>query len=341
MGIIRSIKTIEDLAQLPDDELVKCLAALRGAISDAKRQHAVAVREQLLASTSRVAFHTFSWRPVSTAKQPPAKIGPETPISDLPLRPSALRALREKHVICLEDLSAVSEQELLRAKAIGSKTLERLRERLKAIDLDFMPNPDLRRRSLDESKAVRALPVESRATVLHGLADEAPLSSLGLRNRTLSHALRLGFATMGDLRRATPAVLTGAFGKLECKEIYRQMLATGRAFLEPAPELELWRHGLLDRDELAIPSDPTTAVADLRPWLGAACIQLQRRGLGTLGALQEVAAQGMLAEFSGIGEGTAERVLAFLRQVGPDPVEDRLATGLEQTGGLWKDRETG
>lgn len=333
MGIIRSIKTIEDLAQLPDDELVKCLTALRGAIVETKRQHAIAVRQQLLAPVSRVAFPTFSWRAPEADNQAPAIIGPETPIADLPLRPSARRALHDRHVICVEDLSAVSEQELLRAKAIGAKTLGRLREMLKTIGLDFMPNPHPRRRSFEESKAVRALPVESRATVLHGLGDEAPLSSLGLRNRTLSRALRLGFATLGDLRGTSPSVLASDFGRSECREIYAHIRATGRAFLEPASEVELWRHGLVDRDELAIPSDPATPIADLRPWLGAACKALQQRGIATLDALQQAAAQGVLSEVSGIGQRTAKRVLSFLKQVDVEPVDDAPPTSLEQAVG--------
>ncbi|MDM0105719.1 hypothetical protein QTH97_12290 [Variovorax sp. J22R24] len=137
------IQTVDDLAQLPDDELLPCLGALRSAIHEAKRQHAEALRERLIPESSTFAFHSFNWRPRGAQRfNIPIQLSPETPIDELSVRASARDALKELSIFCIEDLSAISEQELLKEVAIGPKTLGRLREVLSRVGLDFLPNPN-------------------------------------------------------------------------------------------------------------------------------------------------------------------------------------------------------
>ena len=135
------IRSVDDLAQLPDDELLPCLGALRSAIHEAKRRHAAALRDQQIPQDSVFAFTTFNWRPRGAQRlNLPIQLKPETPIDEISVRASARDALKELSIFCIEDLSAISEQELLKEDAIGPKTLGRLREVLTRVGLDFLPN---------------------------------------------------------------------------------------------------------------------------------------------------------------------------------------------------------
>jgi hypothetical protein len=175
----RTIQSVDDLAQLPDAELLACVGALRAAIVEAKRRHAMALRERAIPMGSPFAFPTFEWRPKGPQRLDlPTQLRPDTPIDEIPVRASARGVLRELRIFCIEDLSAISEQELLQEDAIGAKTLCRLREILTRVGLDFLPNPNIGPRAQERSKAVPALRSEDRAPAPRGLADSAPVSSL-------------------------------------------------------------------------------------------------------------------------------------------------------------------
>lgn len=136
-----TIRTVEDLAQLPDAELLACFGALRTAIHEARRQHADALRESLIPSGSRFEFASFDWRPRGSQRfNMPAQLSPETPIGEISMRSAARDALKNLSIFCIDDLSAISEQELLNEEAIGAKTVGRLREALARVGLDFLPN---------------------------------------------------------------------------------------------------------------------------------------------------------------------------------------------------------
>lgn len=138
-----TIRSVDDLAQLPDDELLACLGALRSAIQQAKRQHAAAARSRIGSEAAPFAFFSFDWRPRGAQRlDMPTHLGPETPIDEVPVRASAREALKQLNIVCVEDLSAISEQELLHEEAIGAKTVGRLREILGRVGLDFLPDPD-------------------------------------------------------------------------------------------------------------------------------------------------------------------------------------------------------
>ncbi|MDM0002311.1 hypothetical protein QTI24_27155 [Variovorax sp. J22P240] len=137
-----TIRSVGDLAQLPDDELLACLGRLRAAIHEAKRKHAAARREARIPADKAFEFHTFEWRPKGPQRlAAPSKLSPQTPIEEIPVRASAREALSELNIFCVDDLSAISEQELMMKQAIGAKTLNRLREVLACVGLDFLPNP--------------------------------------------------------------------------------------------------------------------------------------------------------------------------------------------------------
>lgn len=137
----RTIRTVDDLAQLPDAELLACFGALRTAIHEARRQHADALRESLIPRNSPFEFQSFDWRPRGSQRfNMPAQLSPETPIDEITMRSGARDALKNLSIFCIDDLSAISEQELLNEEAIGSKTVGRLREALARVGLDFLPN---------------------------------------------------------------------------------------------------------------------------------------------------------------------------------------------------------
>jgi Bacterial RNA polymerase, alpha chain C terminal domain len=138
----RTIQSVSDLAQLPDDELLGCIGALRAAIHEAKRRHAIA-RRQDPAMDSRFTFTSFDWSPRGVQRlSTPVRLTPATPIDEISVRASAREALKELNIFCIEDLAEISEQELLKEEAIGPKTLARLREILARVRLDFLPNPN-------------------------------------------------------------------------------------------------------------------------------------------------------------------------------------------------------
>jgi hypothetical protein len=158
-----TIRSVDDLAQLPDDELLACLAALRTAIHEAKRQHAAAFREHQPADRPAFSLHSFDWRPRGAQRlDMPAQLSPETPIDEIPVRASARDALKNLSIFCIDDLSAISEQELLQEEAIGAKTIGRLREFLGRVGLDFLPDPDGADRAQSQQRIVATLPPNAR-----------------------------------------------------------------------------------------------------------------------------------------------------------------------------------
>lgn len=308
----RTIRDLSDLAAVPESELGDCLRALRDDIRRARARHDRAVRNGLVPANSAFAYDGFTWRRRTQEVDASLTLHRETPIGALPLRPSAKRQLRELRVLCLDDLTAISEDELLRMPDVGRGTLSQLREWLNVLGLGFMPPVDADRRHQEQSRAIRSLEPEQRGRAVMGLADSAPVSQLGLRPQTLNRALSNGHATVGDLRALTLRTLSIKYGKSQVREICAALSATGTGLRCKPTDVEMWRCGALELSELVQPDSPSTPVADLEPWLGAAVRHLERHGVRTLGELQALAGCGRLAEVPGIGAATAERVLAKL-----------------------------
>ncbi|MDM0109067.1 DNA-directed RNA polymerase subunit alpha C-terminal domain-containing protein [Variovorax sp. J22R24] len=135
-----TFRSIDDLAQLDDRALAICLRRLRTAISEARHRHAVALQQGLLSRGSTFSFSSFTWRPDQSGligRTEP--LHASTPIDDLGLRMRAVETLKELHVFLIEDLSAISEEELKTREAIGSRTLMVLRDALARTGLAFLP----------------------------------------------------------------------------------------------------------------------------------------------------------------------------------------------------------
>ena len=333
----RTFRTIADLAKVPEAELTACLASLHRGLVEARRQHAAALREGLIAPDAPFEFEAFTWKPKGGRSASTSVIaeglGPETPIRELPVRPRVQFVLHQRNIFCLEDLSAISEHELLCGDGVGVKTVGRLREMLAAIGLAFQPNPDARGRAFEESRSLRAMPEPCRAEALLGLADDAPLSHLALRPMTMRRAQRAGFKTVGELRSLNPPNLAGRFGPSERREIYERLIETGRVFREAYPPSDLWRYGLIDRASMTFPVDPETPLVEVRPWLGGA-YRVLKRHFRELGALRVAAECGQLSDISGIGPHTARQLAAVLGI--QQPATATAAEGAPPQNELWK-----
>ena len=137
----RRIESVQDLAQLPPEELLPCLRALRGAIGEARRKRAEDRREGRVAADAPLSFPAFDWYPRGSRRVSlPARIDPSTPIDEIPIRSGARAALKSLGIFYLEDLSAITERELLVKESIGRHTAGLLREVLLRVGLDFLPN---------------------------------------------------------------------------------------------------------------------------------------------------------------------------------------------------------
>jgi len=137
-----TIRSVNDLAQLPDEQLLGCLKALRAAIHRDKRAHAASVRARRIPSDRPFVFESFDWFPRGAQRWDVAQVEPQTPVEELLVRAGARDALKRLHIFCLEDLSAITERELLDEQAIGVKTVARLRETLVRAKLDFLEDPE-------------------------------------------------------------------------------------------------------------------------------------------------------------------------------------------------------
>ncbi|MDM0084854.1 DNA-directed RNA polymerase subunit alpha C-terminal domain-containing protein [Variovorax sp. J31P179] len=129
---MNTITTLNDLAQLPDGELVACLSGIRAAIHKAKQAHAKAQAEGR--APPPVHLPAYVWRARPSSHRKPR---PDMPIDDLGMRVSISSALKELGIVYLEDLAEIDEQELLGHDAIGVRTVARLRDALQQAGLGF------------------------------------------------------------------------------------------------------------------------------------------------------------------------------------------------------------
>lgn len=309
----RVIRTVADLAQLGEDELANCLKALRCAIQERKRIHAAALSAGDLAPGTPLEFNEFSWRPTDRNRMIGASgYSADSPIADLPLRHQVKRALLERNIYCLEDLSEMTEFELRRLKDAGVMTVERVRELLAEVDLDFKAETEPARAASLRSRALRKMTPARRAEVLQGMGDEESIARLGLRDGTLKRAMAHKIMTIGDLRRMTPRSIAHGFGRNEGRELLAALEATGTGLKSDPGQLELWRLGLMRPEQLVRPESPTTPVEELAPWINFAITPLKKAGISTLGALVERAKPNGLVGIRGLGMTHRARILEFL-----------------------------
>ena len=83
-----TISTLNDLAQLPDSELVACLSGIRSAIHRAKRAHADA-HAAGQKEARPFSLISYEWRPRQSSRLGP-RPRPDMPIDELGLRVSKI-----------------------------------------------------------------------------------------------------------------------------------------------------------------------------------------------------------------------------------------------------------
>ena len=302
------IESLADLARVPTSQLSRCLKALGQDLSRKRAQHLDGVSARLLPDKP-FTYPGFTWNPpLSPRHAEPIGLKPETPIRHLPVRPSARIRLEDLNVYCLEDLSAISEGEVARERDIGQTTVDKLRGWLHQIGLAFLPHPNPVRQRHFRSRVLRSLPPEALAEARDGLPDDAELAQLGLRSRTLSRATLKGYDFVGQLRNLRPRDLAIEFGKMEARELFQALKATGVSLKSDPSSLELWRCGLVDRENIERPTAAATPIQELEPWLGAAVNNLHDHGARTLGEAQTLARADSLAQVHGIGASRARHL---------------------------------
>ncbi|MFK4706024.1 DNA-directed RNA polymerase alpha subunit [Roseateles asaccharophilus] len=307
------IRTVADLAALSDVELQQCLLGLCAAIQARRRAHANAVAAGGLPADAQLDFDEYVWKPAEKRRNDwDQDFERTTAIADLPIRRRAVHQLIELRILAVEDLSAISERELLAVKDMASTTVTRLRELLHSLGLDFAEHPDPATAEYARNAALRRLPEEQLRASRAGLTDDAPVSRLGLRNSTLERTKRAGLQTLGELREASLRDLTVRLGRQELREVVVALQETGAGLrCNPTP-LELWRAGVLELGDLEQPADESASVLDLQPWVGAVAESLHAAGIRTLGELRSAAAAGQLRTLRGVGAHSEDRLLQFL-----------------------------
>ncbi|MDM0026711.1 hypothetical protein [Variovorax saccharolyticus] len=143
------------------------------------------------------------------------------------MRSAAREALRNLSIFCIDDLSAISEQELLNEEAIGAKTVGRLREVLARVGLDFLPNatalPNPARRAASAAAASAPSPAGARPPFVEvgRLLDEPPRPA---RDTSVSESMDwMGlYAYPSQLSRLQP----GDAGVFVCPPAWRGRLGT-------------------------------------------------------------------------------------------------------------------
>ena len=312
-GSVRIIRTVSDLARLSDVELVKCVKAMRGAIAARKRAHEDAIAIGGLPSDAHFVFEEFQWKPNDDAESKwEAQHTRETPIRELPIRTRARHQLQALHVLCLEDLSAISERELMSCRDLGPTSIIRLRAALQLVGLDFAEHPNLETAEYVRNQRLRRLTGDELKLARANLPDHAPVTRLGLKGPTVERAKRAGWTTLGKLREATPRDLTICFGSRGVREVIAALNETGVGLKCAPTPLELWRAGAVDAADLSRPDADDTTIAELRPWVGAIVGQLAAAGIPTLGALRAAADSGQLKQCRGVGAHGFERLMGFL-----------------------------
>lgn len=317
----REIRSLNDFLDVPEEELQACLAGLKDAIHRIKAHQAALLRDGH--PEERIRFDAFTWEPLAKRRLEPGSIQGATPLKALALKPRVRHVLSLLNIYCLEDLTEISESELIREPSVGRTTVARLREALQAIGMDFKPNPNPVGAMYDRNRALGKIPVEQRA---NSLSDASHLSELGLRTTTLSRMLSRDITLVGDLRTQSLRSLNTHFGKAQVKEILSVLDRAGLPLINQPSQLDLWRSGLLSAGEVRIDTSRKGTVLNLAPWIGWACAKnLEAHGVRTVGELLKAAKSGELRKSKGVGKGTEARVKRTLSERGLLPQEETPA----------------
>ncbi|MDM0022644.1 hypothetical protein [Variovorax saccharolyticus] len=131
----RYIGSIDDLAQVPDEELAQCMAALRKAIETARTQHLQDIRDGRVPKNARFHFEAYHWLPRQSRIAHPH---PEMQIDDMPFRPAVRDALHDLGIYRVVDLTLIRAEELFEHPCLAPESIVLLSEMLRAAGLDFL-----------------------------------------------------------------------------------------------------------------------------------------------------------------------------------------------------------
>lgn len=301
---LRTIRTLKDFVSVPEDELRACLHAFRVAIERTKAVSTIPGSNGI--SIDGVQFNEFVWDPRNFEKVPTVAVHKTTLIEDLPLRPSTKRHLLEVNIYCIEDLSEISESELLVMRDIGRTTIEHLRELLKNTGMAFKPNPNQIGAIYERSRVSRKIAIEDRA---RNITDASHISELGLTPGVLRRAMQRGYLTVELLRGLSVRGYAIELGRSSAKEIINTLKMLGRPICGNPTPLDMWKHGLLEKKELDEDFSEKTPIANLAPWIGwSVAEKLERHGAATVGDAVTLARAGNLAKVNGVGAASAKKI---------------------------------
>lgn len=126
------IRSIDDLAQLSDEEMSRCMNALRSAIMRHKKDCA---RRTSGNADQGFVYFTWSLRPVRKVQA----LGGDTLIEEVVLHPRTREKLAGLGIVRLVDLTEITEEELRNEPMVGPATLARLSDLLCQAELRFLP----------------------------------------------------------------------------------------------------------------------------------------------------------------------------------------------------------
>lgn len=299
------INKLDDFLQVPAEDLSKCLKAFRDKLEHIKLDRADAQR---LGKHTVIPFESFHWMPNSVADVPTSGFKPDTPLAELGLRPSAVHQLREMQIYCLEDCSEASQGELLQTPDIGRATVLRIRELLISVGLDFRESSHPVRAAYDRLRLFQKEPLANRKGKI---ADASDVAELGLKTSTFSLCLKHKLSTVGDMRALSLRDYYIKFGSASRLEIATTLRALELPLHCNPSDLELWRQGMLLREEMAFPGDDAD-VGQLRPWIGACVEAFDAAGMTTVHALKQALRSGN-GRVRGVGKSTLESVIQVMR----------------------------
>ena len=301
---------IADLLHVEDAELTNCLNALKSWVRRQKAMRRDA--ERLGRDPNEVVLEPFTWRPKVESQGSTSHVGPETDITELGLRPSAVHQLRALNIFKLEDLAEATSQELRGLQNVGNATVSHLRDLLRQVGLDFKENANERLRAYERALVAQSTALEARKATL---TDASQLSDVGLPPRIVDRCLTKGIRTLGDLRARTLRDLFSIFGDSSLRQIL-QLLDELQLPLHSNPgQLERWRFGAIAKDDLQRPDDGQP-VEELRPWLGAEVKHLKNAGYKTIGEVRLLALRGG-ADIRFIGPHGWQRIATYFSAATP------------------------
>lgn len=250
----QTLRTVADFGAVPPWQLPICLRAFRNWL-----QEQTEAGEGADAKLSE----GFVWNPQErdVTAEPVQRT---TDIRQLGFRPRAVSQFMKLRIYALEDFSEVSLLELSRLVNVGDTTVRRIRGMLQSVGLDLRETQDV---NANASLAPVLQPPQALAS-----QDDLPLGGMSLKPQTVKKLLLRNIRTVGDLRRQTPRHLVEYFSLARRHEIFGVLRSRNLNLFSNPTELELWRAGLVQLDDLRKPGD-MEAVEHLVPWLGSALVR--------------------------------------------------------------------